>query len=107
MDAQTTWPGPSPAFGTLSPLRGARGARGECVSRPFAPQSGEKVREARMRGRATCGERTEILGYLTASAFRFESPEQLAERIDHFALLDVRLLEREVQRERERLVFHR
>src|SRR5881398_2536391 len=47
MHAQTTWPDPSPAFGTLSPLRGARGARGECVSRPFAPRKrGEGARSA-------------------------------------------------------------
>src|SRR5436853_5438182 len=47
MHAQTTWHDPSPAFGTLSPLRGARGARGECVSRPFAPRKrGEGARSA-------------------------------------------------------------
>ena len=37
---------------TLSPLRGARGTRGKGESRSFAPRSGEKVREARMRGGA-------------------------------------------------------
>ena len=34
-----------------------------------------------------------------------EPPQQLAHRVDHFALLDVRLPEREVERERQRLVL--
>src|ERR1051326_1006364 len=38
-------------------------------------------------------------------AFRFQAPEKLAQRIDHLALLHVRLLECEIQRERQRLVL--
>src|ERR1043166_4654364 len=40
-------------------------------------------------------------------AFRFQSPEKLAQCIDDLAFLHVRLLECEIQRERQRLVLER
>ena len=61
---------------TLSPLRGARGhsggARAEEEKLPFAPRSGEKVREARMRGEFPC----------TATHFVYTDDEWRAQFID-------------------------